>query len=129
MKDPTAWECEFCGHVTPRTEEGAKQHEEMCRWEKAGHDVWVENGKVCHAPKVPPELFGPHDYADDGTSDCGHGCGCWAGPCNSGGPVNPLGPCPRNPKANNSITGGDSRTVNALVGFLPSQDGKEQNGS
>ena len=104
MKEIKAWECEFCGHVTPRTEEGAKQHEEMCRWKKAGHDVWVEDGEVCHAPKVPPELFGSHDYGDhDGTEDCRYGCGCWAGPTRSGGPVNPFGPCPRNPKANAQV--------------------------
>ena len=98
MKKVDAWECEICGHVTPRTKEGAEQHEEMCRWSKQGHAVWVENGKVCHAPRVPQELFGPHAYADGGTSDCANGCGCWAGSSRSGGPVDPLGPCPRNPK-------------------------------
>ena len=112
MKRVDAWECEFCGHVTPRTEAGAKQHEEMCRWEKAGHDVWVANGKICHAPKLPPELFGPHDYGYyDGTSDCGHGCGCWVGPWASGGQVNPFGPCPRNPKANASAEARRSRSL------------------
>ena len=53
--------------------------------------------------------YGPHKYKDhDGTSDCKHGCGCWAGPANSGGPVglNPLnGECPGNPKDGNLIGG------------------------
>ena len=48
------------------------------------------------------EDFGSHKYADhEGTSDCAHGCGCWAGPFSSGGPagVDPLGgKCPGNIK-------------------------------
>lgn len=46
------------------------------------------------------EDFGNHEYAKhDGTSDCAHGCGCWAGPARSGGPVgvDPFGKCPDNP--------------------------------
>lgn len=99
MKEIKAWECEFCGYVTLRSEEGAKQHEESCRWEKEKHDVWVEDGKVCHAPRLSPELFGPHHFGKLGTSNCSYGCGCWFGPYRSGGPVSPFGPCPRNPKA------------------------------
>jgi len=43
--------------------------------------------------------YGGHDYGENpqGTVDCKLGCGCWAGPARSGGPlgVNPLGgECP-----------------------------------
>jgi hypothetical protein len=45
--------------------------------------------------------FGGHHYpaAPDATSDCSHGCGCWAGPARSGGPpgLDPFGKCPNNP--------------------------------
>ena len=94
MRPITVYECEFCKKQFP-TECG--QHEEMCKWRKEGHAVWVEGGKVKHAEKIPKTLFGPHGYVDDGTSDCSFGCGCWAGVCRSGGPVDPLGPCPLNP--------------------------------
>lgn len=98
MKTVEAYECEVCGKVLKYLE-SMKQHEEMCRWEKEGHAVWVENGNVKHSPKVPEELFGPHGYEFPGrTTNCSFGCGCWAGPWSSGGPVDPLGPCPRNPK-------------------------------
>ena len=26
-------------------------------------------------PTIDSKKFGPHNYADEGTSDCGHGCG------------------------------------------------------
>lgn len=46
--------------------------------------------------------YGPHEYpaAPDHTSDCKFGCGCWAGPARSGGPLglDPFGECPGNPK-------------------------------
>ena len=99
MRPITVYECEICKQTFP-SGAAAEQHEEACRWKKAGHAVWYENGEVKHAEKVPKTLFGPHGYADhDGTSDCSHGCGCWAGPCRSGGSVDPLGPCPMNPIA------------------------------
>jgi hypothetical protein len=44
--------------------------------------------------------YGEHKYDDGtGTSDCAFGCGCWMGPCRSGGPVglDPKGVCPNNP--------------------------------
>jgi hypothetical protein len=50
---------------------------------------------------MPDEIdavrYGAHAYTLDGTSDCAHGCGCWMGPYRSGGPVDPFGPCPKNP--------------------------------
>ena len=64
------------------------------------HDYWYECGTK-HAKYVDPVHFGPHRYTSvcyDGTSDCFHGCGCWMGPYRSGGPVNPFGACPNNPK-------------------------------
>lgn len=98
MRTVEVFECEICGKQLP-VREGMEQHEEMCRWENAGHSVWIEDGEVKHSEPVPASLFGPHDYGDgDGTSDCEHGCGCWMGPFRSGGPVNPSGPCPNNPK-------------------------------
>lgn len=54
--------------------------------------------------------YGPHKYEDGpGTYDCEHGCGCWAGPTRSGGPlgIDPLyGECPKNPK-DGKLVGGD----------------------
>ena len=58
MKRVDAWECEICGHVTPRTEEGARQHEEICRWTKAGHAVWVTSGVIHHAPRSRQRCLG-----------------------------------------------------------------------
>jgi hypothetical protein len=55
-----------------------------------------------------PKEYDGHYYADhDGTSDCKHGCGCWMGPTNSGGPtgLDPFGKCPRNPKDGTFIGG------------------------
>ncbi|MEK7213735.1 MAG: hypothetical protein AAB637_01285 [Patescibacteria group bacterium] len=45
--------------------------------------------------------YGPHSYLkeNDGTGDCTYGCGCWAGPSRSGGPLglDPIhGLCPKN---------------------------------
>jgi len=60
--------------------------------------IWFEDGKV-KISNVDPKKFGKHKYAEhDGTSDCEYGCGCWMGPCRSGGKVDPFGPCPNNPK-------------------------------
>lgn len=43
--------------------------------------------------------YGPHKYDKHGTSNCAHGCKCWAGPSRSGGPLglDPFGSCPNNP--------------------------------
>jgi len=60
-------------------------------------DRWIENGKEQTCDLVDPDKFGEHDYDEEGTSDCKHFCGCWAGPARSGGPVNPFGRCPKNP--------------------------------
>jgi len=54
--------------------------------------------------------YGLHKYSDDPhhTQDCQHGCGCWAGPARSGGPVglDPLGgECPNNPKSGERLSG------------------------
>jgi hypothetical protein len=59
---------------------------------------WVEDGHYYKAMAVHASSNGPHDFDSDGTSDCKKGCGCWMGPARSGGPVDPFGPCPRNPK-------------------------------
>jgi len=76
-----------------------RQDEEQ-RWKDEGHAVWHQHGGMKHAPRVDPEVFGPHSYPhQDGTSDCSHGCGCWMGPTRSGGPVDPMGACPENVKA------------------------------
>lgn len=84
---------------------------EDCRFEGVGRcpgcctDYYIENGERKRS-NVDPMKFGPHDYPGapkppDGecwTSDCKHGCGCYAGPHTSGGPVDPFGPCPKNPQ-------------------------------
>jgi len=61
--------------------------------------------------------YGPHKYPGDGwtTHDCEHGCGCWAGPTNSGGPIGLVtigGECPNNPKDGQRLGGSeDHRAV------------------
>ena len=52
------------------------------------------------------DLKGKHKYADDGTSDCAHGCGCWMGPFRSGGPdgIDPFGKCPKAPPITSTRT-------------------------
>ena len=97
MKKIEAWQCEVCRQLFS-VEGACRQHEEICRWTKAGHAVWIEAGEVKHNVKVPAELFGPHAYSEHGTSDCKHGCGCWMGGTRSSGPVDPFGLCPNNPK-------------------------------
>lgn len=62
-------------------------------------DEWTEGGERRTARRVDPNTHGPHLYDENGTSDCAYGCGCWAGPSRSGGPVNPFGACPKNLKA------------------------------
>ena len=77
-----------------------KENAEIKKWQDQGHDVWYEYSGMKHAKTVDQTKFGPHKYADhDGTSDCQYGCGCWMGPSRSGGPVNPFGACPKNPKS------------------------------
>ncbi len=76
-----------------------KEKEEEEKLRKKGYDVWNEyNGRKV-AKHVDSKKFGPHKYIDcDGTSDCEYKCGCWMGPSRSGGPVDPFGACPKNPK-------------------------------
>lgn len=98
MKKVSAFKCDICGKVL-EFEDSMKSHEEVCKWTKEGHAVWVEWGVVKHAPKIPKEIFGPHDYGEhEGTEDCKYGCGCWMGRTSSGGKVDPFGPCPNNPR-------------------------------
>jgi len=68
-----------------------------------GMAVWWEYDGMKHALKVDETKFGPHEYDPDHdvTSDCKYGCGCWMGPCRSGGMVDPFGACPKNPKTRN----------------------------
>lgn len=57
-----------------------------------------------------PKKYGGHKYPNrDGTSNCGHGCGCWMGPARSGGPtgLDPFGKCPRNPE-DGQLLGGNA---------------------
>ena len=57
--------------------------------------------------------YGPHEFVD--TSDkCIHGCGCWLGLGDSGGPIGlgPSGKCPNNPKDGKRLAGDqDHRNV------------------
>lgn len=60
-------------------------------------------------PNSNGKKYGKHKYADhDGTSDCEFGCGCWAGPSRSGGPLglDPMfGFCPNNPEDGERLGG------------------------
>lgn len=113
MKRIQKYVCGECGreHVSAiwaeQCEEGcrnrkrdiAKLQQEEKRWQDQGHDTWLEHGHICHAQRVDPDKYGPHDYGKQGgTSDCAYHCGCWMGPCTSGGSNNPFGACPNNPK-------------------------------
>lgn len=55
--------------------------------------------------------YGQHSYPDRmTTNDCANGCGCWAGPSRSGGPLglDPLhGLCPKNPLDGKPFRGND----------------------
>ena len=114
MEQVIRYACEECWreHQTPKMAKRCERHcvEQRAAREAAlaaekkyhdmGHDTWHEDGERKHAPRVDPDKFGSHDYGKhDGTEDCRFGCGCWAGPCRSGGPVNPFGACPNNPLA------------------------------
>lgn len=66
-----------------------------------------------------PKAYSSHDYPNypnkHDTSDCSHGCGCWMGPCRSGGPIgiDPFGFCPKNP-LDGKLLGGDSDIENVV---------------
>jgi len=66
---------------------------------------------------VDPKKFGPHQYDFDGdyhSSMCDHGCGCWVGSSDNGGPVDPTGPCPNNLIDNEEISQGETRCPTCL---------------
>ncbi len=63
-----------------------------------------------------PKEYGGHKYSDmDRTHNCEHGCGCYAGPSSSGGPIglDPIhGACPNNPADGERLGGnGDHALV------------------
>lgn len=117
MTEVTRWKCDICQreHVSRKDaefceanckgggEKAAKVRRDILAKETAlrnkGMDVWWEDGEMKHSPKINPDIFGPHHYPNkNGTSDCSYGCDCWMGRYRSGGPVNPFGACPSNPK-------------------------------
>lgn len=59
--------------------------------------IWHDGEQKAGKP-VDRANFGPHDYGDKNMGRCRHGCNCWMGNFNSGGPFNPMGPCPKNPR-------------------------------
>lgn len=64
-----------------------------------GWSTWTENGVRYTAPTVRKDRFGGHAY-DDGGYDQGINncaCGCSMYSFSSSGPVDPFGPCPKNP--------------------------------
>lgn len=112
MRRVIRWVCDVCQREHPNVALAAYCEEQDLKiakaretaiaeekhWQSQGHAVWHERGGMCHAPEVDDKLFSTHDYGvGDGTSDCAYKCGCWMGPCASGGPVDPFGPCPKNP--------------------------------
>ena len=63
--------------------------------------IWIESGVYFTALKISSRKFGKHVYMfpgayENGERDCP--CGCWMGNTNSGGPCDPFGPCPKNPR-------------------------------
>lgn len=67
---------------------------------KRGWAAWIESGTWFTARKVDPKKFGKHAYDnggyEQGIRECP--CGCFMGSYSSSGPVDPWGPCPKNPK-------------------------------
>lgn len=114
MRQVVRYVCDYCSTEYPYPEHAAACNNrdiliatkvtaakaEESKWQKIGHAVWHEYGGMKHAPRVDPKKFGAHSYAEEEerTSDCKYLCGCWMGSCSSGGPVNPFGACPKNPK-------------------------------
>jgi hypothetical protein len=66
---------------------------------KRGMAVWIENGVYYTNRKVNPKKFGGHEYDnggyEKGIRECK--CGCRMYDCESSGPVDPFGACPKNP--------------------------------
>jgi hypothetical protein len=67
-----------------------------------GYAVWIESGHWYTAPAFTRKNYYPHDYNvrgayDKGVRDCR--CGCWMLSSSSGGPVDPFGACPEQPRA------------------------------
>lgn len=69
-----------------------------------GWSIWLESGIYYKARTVDALKFGRHDYDnagfEKGIRDCK--CGCHMGGFDSGGPVDPFGPCPLNPLPKNT---------------------------
>jgi hypothetical protein len=67
---------------------------------KPGWSIWIESGVYFTAPTVDKNKFSGHAYDnggyEQGIRDCP--CGCFMLSSSSGGPVDPFGPCPRNPR-------------------------------
>lgn len=67
---------------------------------KPGWSTWIENGTWYTATTVDRKKFGGHDYDgggfERGVRECK--CGAHMSGCSSSGPVDPFGPCPKNPK-------------------------------
>ena len=66
-----------------------------------GYSTWIESGTWFTAPTVDKKAYGKHAYMvgnnfERGVRDCA--CGCWMLSSASGGPVDPFGRCPMNPK-------------------------------
>lgn len=95
-KSPCWFSPNWIARIVSRAGEQREAEPEMSQW--------IEDGEKMTAPKVDPDKFGPHNYPGCSgdvfmrTSDCSHGCGCWMGESRSGGPVDPFGRCPKNPK-------------------------------
>lgn len=86
---------------------------------KRGWSRWIEEGVWFTAPKVSSRDFGAHAYGKGGygrgITDCP--CGCFMLSSSSGGPVDPFGPCPRNPKSKRQPAKKDSK-LNAAITLL-----------
>jgi hypothetical protein len=67
---------------------------------KRGWSLWIEDGVWYTAPKISPRKFGKHAYfiskIRTGIRKCP--CGCFMTRSDSGGPVDPFGACPMNPR-------------------------------
>lgn len=65
-----------------------------------GMSVWIENGEWFTASTVDPKTHGTHAYDEGGYEKGIHDCtcGCYMMSSSSGGPVDPAGACPDNPR-------------------------------
>lgn len=73
-------------------------HEQIIDTPLGQMSIWSDGPEPAGGRPLDRSMFGPHDYGEKNSGRCRHECQCWMGNFTSGGPVNPMGPCPKNPR-------------------------------